>query len=102
MVCFYDFKIEIANNGVEALKKLDEMPDTHLVLMDIMMPEMDGYEAMCEIRKQNRFKKLPIIALTAKAMKEDREKCIEAGANDYISKPVDIDKLLSLMRVWLS
>jgi CheY-like chemotaxis protein len=98
----YDLKIEIANNGVEALKKLEEKPETHLVLMDIMMPEMDGYEAMAEIRKQNRFKKLPIIALTAKAMKDDREKCIEAGANDYISKPVDIDKLLSLMRVWLS
>ncbi len=98
----YDLKIEIANNGVEALKKLEENPETHLVLMDIMMPEMDGYEAMSEIRKQNRFKKLPIIALTAKAMKNDREKCIEAGANDYISKPVDIDKLLSLMRVWLS
>ncbi|WP_207536050.1 response regulator [Desertivirga arenae] len=98
----YDFEIEIANNGHEALKKLDEKPSTDIVLMDIMMPEMDGYEAMSHIRKQNRFNKLPIIALTAKAMKNDREKCIEAGANDYISKPVDIDKLISMMRVWLS
>jgi CheY-like chemotaxis protein len=70
--------------------------------MDIMMPEMDGYEAMQKIRAQARFKKLPIIALTAKAMKDDRQKCIDAGASDYISKPVDVDRLLSLMRVWLS
>ncbi|MEJ6978843.1 response regulator [Pedobacter sp. P351] len=98
----YDLNIQIANNGIEALKKLDEFPDTDIVLMDIMMPEMDGYEAMLAIRKQSRFVKLPIIALTAKAMKSDREKCIEAGANDYVSKPVDMDKLLSIMRVWLS
>jgi CheY-like chemotaxis protein len=69
--------------------------------MDIMMPEMDGYEVMKRIRKQPKFRKLPIIALTAKAMKGDRQRCIEAGANDYLSKPVDIDKLLSLLRVWL-
>ncbi len=98
----YELKIDIANDGREALKKLDEKPDTDIVLMDIMMPEMDGYEAMREIRKQKRFAKLPILALTAKAMKADRDKCMEAGANDYISKPVDIDKLLSLMRVWIS
>ncbi len=98
----YDMNIEIANNGHEALKKLDEKPDTDLVLMDIMMPEMDGYEAMQEIRNQSRFAKTPIIALTAKAMKNDREKCIAAGANDYISKPVDIDKLMSMILVWLS
>ncbi|WP_339698419.1 response regulator, partial [Algoriphagus aquimarinus] len=98
----YNMKIEIANNGLEALKKLDENPEIDIVLMDIMMPEMDGYEAMKEIRKQNRFSKLPIMALTAKAMKNDREKCIEAGANDYISKPVDVNKLVSMMRVWLS
>jgi len=69
--------------------------------MDIMMPEMDGYEAMQKIRQQSRYRKLPIIALTAKAMKGDKAKCIEAGANDYLSKPVDSDKLISLMRVWL-
>ncbi|OQY56652.1 MAG: hypothetical protein B6247_03065 [Candidatus Parabeggiatoa sp. nov. 2] len=69
--------------------------------MDIMMPEMDGYEAMRQIRKQPRYRQLPIIALTAKAMKGDKAKCIEAGANDYLSKPVDTDKLISLMRVWL-
>ncbi|MBC7913162.1 MAG: response regulator [Pyrinomonadaceae bacterium] len=98
----YELNIQIANNGIEALKKLDEFPDTDIVLMDIMMPEMDGYDAMQAIRKQSRFTKLPIIALTAKAMKADREKCIDAGANDYVSKPVDMDKLLSMMRVWLS
>ncbi|EDN72942.1 sensor histidine kinase/response regulator [Beggiatoa sp. SS] len=69
--------------------------------MDIMMPEMDGYEAMRKIRKQPQHRKLPIIALTAKAMKGDKAKCIDAGANDYLSKPVDTDKLISLMRVWL-
>ena len=69
--------------------------------MDVMMPEMDGYETMREIRKEERFKLLPIIALTAKAMKGDREKCIEAGASDYIAKPVDTEQLLSLLRVWL-
>ncbi|TKC07292.1 response regulator [Pedobacter frigoris] len=98
----YDMNIVIANNGREALEKLDETEQIDLVLMDIMMPEMDGYEAMKAIRSEKRFSKLPIIALTAKAMKNDREKCIEAGANDYISKPVDMDKLLSMLRVWLS
>ena len=72
-----------------------------LILMDIMMPEMNGYEIMQHIRAQARFEKLPIIALTAKAMKGDRQKAIDAGANDYIAKPIDIDKLLSLLRVWL-
>jgi len=98
----YDLKIIIANNGREALEKLAGPDTIDIVLMDIMMPEMDGYEAMKAIRMEKRFAKLPIIALTAKAMKNDREKCIEAGANDYISKPVDMDKLLSMLRVWLS
>ncbi|TDQ07623.1 response regulator [Pedobacter metabolipauper] len=98
----YDMNIIIANNGREAIEKLTDPGKIDLVLMDIMMPEMDGYEAMRAIRQEKRFAKLPIIALTAKAMKNDREKCIEAGANDYVSKPVDIDKLLSMLRVWLS
>jgi len=91
-----------AENGKIALEMLDSHPDIHLVLMDIMMPEMDGYEAMQRIRAQMRFNKLPVIALTAKAMKDDKQKCIDAGANDYITKPIDVDRLLSLMRVWLS
>jgi len=98
----YEMNILIANNGREAIEKLTEDNQIDLVLMDIMMPEMDGYEAMRAIRAEKKFAKLPIIALTAKAMKNDREKCIEAGANDYISKPVDMDKLLSMLRVWLS
>jgi CheY-like chemotaxis protein/signal transduction histidine kinase/CHASE3 domain sensor protein len=97
----YNLNIVMANNGLQALERLKETP-IDLVLMDIMMPGMNGYEAMEAIRLQPAFKKLPIIALTAKAMKQDREKCIAAGANDYISKPVDLDKLLSIMRVWLS
>jgi tubulin-specific chaperone A len=96
-----DMDIVIAENGKDALKSLDENDDVDLVLMDIMMPEMDGYEAMKHIRKKKDFKNLPIIALTAKAMKGDRQKCIDAGANDYLSKPIDIGKLLSLMQVWL-
>ena len=91
-----------AGDGVEALHMLNQHPDTALVLMDIMMPEMDGYEAMRRIRVDNRFKHLPVIALTAKAMASDREKCIEAGASDYIVKPVDRDKLFSLMKIWLA
>jgi CheY-like chemotaxis protein len=72
-----------------------------MVLMDIMMPDMDGYQTMHEIRNNPKFRTLPILALTAKAMKGDREKCLEAGASDYISKPVNTEQLLSLMRVWL-
>jgi CheY-like chemotaxis protein len=91
-----------AENGITALEMLDKHTDIDMVLMDIMMPEMDGYEAMRKIRSQIKFKNLPVIALTAKAMKEDKQKCIDAGANDYITKPIDIERLLSLMRVWLS
>ena len=94
-------QIVIGRNGYEALEKLEQNPNIDLVLMDIMMPEMDGIEATKRIRKQAKFAKLPIVAVTAKAMKEDQEKCLEAGANDYISKPVDLDKLLSLIRVWM-
>ncbi|MBI2909988.1 MAG: HAMP domain-containing protein, partial [Chloroflexi bacterium] len=90
-----------AENGAEAIKKLAETPDVDLVLMDIMMPEMDGYDTMHVIREKEQFRSLPIIALTAKAMKGDRQKCIAAGASDYIAKPVDTDQLLSLLRVWL-
>ncbi len=98
----YDMNIEIANNGQEALDILDRNDQIDLVLMDIMMPVMDGYEAIEKIRANKKFANLPIIAVTAKAMKGDREKTIAVGANDYISKPVDVDKLISLMRVWLS
>ncbi|MDO9182925.1 MAG: response regulator, partial [Bacteriovorax sp.] len=91
----------VGRNGHEAIAKLELEPGIDLVLMDIMMPEMDGHEATRRIRKQERFAKLPIIAVTARAMKDDQEKCLEAGANDYLSKPVDLDKLLSLIRVWM-
>ncbi|MFN4162028.1 MAG: response regulator, partial [Stenotrophomonas sp.] len=92
--------LEIARNGREALDKL--RPEIDLVLMDIMMPEMDGLTAMREIRADHRWRDLPIIALTAKAMPDDREHCLQAGANDYIAKPIDVDKLVSLCRVWCS
>lgn len=90
-----------AENGIAAIKMLKENPGIELVLMDVMMPEMDGYEATKEIRGISKFSKLPVIALTAKAMKGDREKCLASGMSDYIAKPVNIDQLLSLMRVWL-
>jgi len=90
-----------AENGAKALELLEKNSDIDLVLMDIMMPVMDGYEAIAKIRAQDKFRRLPIIALTAKAMKEDRAKCIAAGANDYLSKPVDQSRLISIMRVWL-
>ena len=94
--------ILVGRNGQEALDKLDQDPHIDLVLMDIMMPEMDGYESTRRIRKQKRFAKLPIIAVTAKAMIDDQEKCLNAGANDYVSKPVDLEKLQSLIRVWMN
>lgn len=97
----YDLIVEIANDGDEALEKLETTVGVDIVLMDIMMPKMDGYEATRQIRKQNKWSKLPVIALTAKAMKEDREKCLAAGANDYITKPIDMDRLISLMQLWL-
>jgi CheY-like chemotaxis protein len=90
-----------AENGKDALETLQKAHRVDVVLMDIMLPEMDGYETTRRIREVPRFRKLPIIALTAKAMKGDREKCIEAGASDYIAKPVDPDQLLSLLRVWV-
>jgi signal transduction histidine kinase/CheY-like chemotaxis protein/CHASE3 domain sensor protein len=94
-------KVEIARNGREAIEAVERSPDFDLVLMDIMMPEMDGLEAIRALRAQPAFAKLPIIALTAKAMQDDRDRCIAAGANDYIAKPLDVDKLLSLVRVWI-
>jgi signal transduction histidine kinase/DNA-binding response OmpR family regulator/CHASE3 domain sensor protein len=97
----YHMKVVSATDGKEALKQLQENPDVDIVLMDMMMPEMDGYESTRQIKSNPAFRKLPVIAVTAKAMTGDREKCIEAGASDYISKPVDIDQLLSLLRVWL-
>jgi CheY-like chemotaxis protein len=90
-----------AETGRRAIEMLQGHPDVDIVLMDIMMPDMDGYDTMRAIRKLATFRALPIIALTAKAMKGDREKCIEAGASDYISKPVDIDQLMAMLKVWL-
>ncbi len=90
-----------AENGREAIDALVQNPDVDIVLMDIMMPEMDGYETMRQIRQMKQFESLPMLALTAKAMKGDREQCIAAGASDYVSKPVDTDQLVSLLRVWL-
>jgi CheY-like chemotaxis protein len=96
-----DMEVLSATNGRQAIELIETTPDLSVVLMDIMMPEMDGYETMREIRKNPRFRTLPMLALTAKAMKGDREKCLEAGASDYIAKPVNTDQLLSLLRVWL-
>jgi HAMP domain-containing protein/signal transduction histidine kinase/DNA-binding response OmpR family regulator len=96
-----DMDVISATNGAGAIEIVQSNPDLSAVLMDIMMPDMDGYETMREIRHQPEFRTLPIIALTAKAMKGDREKCLDAGASDYIAKPVNTDQLLSLLRVWL-
>ena len=97
----YGAQISVARNGREALEKVTTGGELDLVLMDIMMPEMDGYEAITRIRANKKFDQLPIIALTAKAMSDDKEKCIAVGANDYLSKPINMEKLLSLIRVWL-
>jgi CheY-like chemotaxis protein len=97
-----DIVVSSAERGAVAIELLKEDPDIDLVLMDIMMPEMDGYDTMRAIRKIDRLKKLPIISLTAKAMVGDKEKCMEAGASDYLSKPVNILQLTSMMQVWLS
>jgi CheY-like chemotaxis protein len=97
----YEMDVIMADNGKLALEMLDQDAGIELVIMDIMMPVMDGYEAMRRIRENPQFNKLPIIALTANAMVGDRKKCIEGGANDYMTKPIDTDNLLSLLRVWL-
>ncbi len=94
-------QVEIGRNGFEAISKLDEVGDIDLVLMDIMMPGMDGLEATRRIRLNSHFQKLPIIAVTAKAMKDDQEQCLKAGCNDYLAKPIDLDRLFSLLRVWM-
>jgi CheY-like chemotaxis protein len=97
----HGMRISFAENGKDALAALKRDSSVDIVLMDVMMPEMDGYDTMRAVRNIREFRTLPIVALTAKAMKGDREKCIEAGASDYITKPADSDQLLSLMRVWL-
>jgi len=94
-------RIIVARDGLESLEKIDKNSDIDLVLMDIMMPKMDGFEAIRRIREKPEFQDLPIIALTAKAMKGDRAQCIEAGANDYLAKPVNTERLLSILKVWL-
>jgi CheY-like chemotaxis protein len=98
----HNLKVAHAENGRAGIELLKKTPDVDLVLMDIMMPEMDGYETMKAIRDIPEFRSLPIVALTAKAMKGDRAKCIEAGASDYITKPVDLEQLFSVLRVWIS
>jgi len=94
-------KVLTASTGREALSTLESSPDLSIALMDIMMPEMDGYQTIHAIRQKPDFRRLPIIALTAKAMKGDREKCMEAGASDYLAKPVNTEQLLSALRMWL-
>jgi CheY-like chemotaxis protein len=94
-------KVLTATTGSEAIEHVTTNPDISIVLMDIMMPQMDGYQTMTAIREKPEFRRLPIIALTAKAMKGDREKCLEAGASDYLAKPVNTEQLLSALRMWL-
>jgi CheY-like chemotaxis protein/signal transduction histidine kinase/HAMP domain-containing protein len=98
---YHQMEVVAAENGKDGIATLQKTPEIDIVLMDIMMPEMDGYETIRAVRRMGQFKSLPIIALTAKAMKSDREKCIEAGASDYIAKPVNAEQLISLLRVWL-
>jgi CheY-like chemotaxis protein len=98
----HDIKVLHAENGRAGIELLRKTPDVDIILMDIMMPEMDGYETTQAIRKVPAFQNLPIIALTAKAMKGDRDKCLEAGASDYVTKPVDLEQLFAVMRVWIS
>ena len=97
----YQVEVVVAMDGKQAIEQMEENPDIDVVLMDMMMPEMDGYETIRQIRNDKRYAKLPVIAVTAKSMVGDRQKCIDAGASDYISKPVDLDQMLSLLRVWL-
>ena len=94
-------KIVVAENGKMAIEKLEQEKGIDLVLMDVMMPVMDGYEATTSIRKHEAFKNIPIISLTAKAMPEDKAKSLEAGASDYLTKPVNMNKLLDMVRLWL-
>jgi len=96
----HGLEVLYAENGKDGIAALERNPDVNVVLMDVMMPEMDGYETMRAIRKDPAHKALPIIAITAKALKEDKDKCIVAGASDYLPKPVDTDKLLQLIRLW--
>jgi CheY-like chemotaxis protein len=97
----HEMEVISAMNGRQAIDIIQQQPEIGVVLMDIMMPEMDGYQTMQEIRKDPKFSLLPILALTAKAMKGDRDKCLAAGASDYVAKPVNTNELLSLLRVWL-
>ena len=98
----YGPELITAPNGKDALRTLETHPDANMILMDVMMPEMDGYETIKRIRQKQAHKKLPIIVLTAKAMKSDLEKCLEVGASDYLSKPIDVQQLLAVMEVWLA
>jgi CheY-like chemotaxis protein len=97
----HDVKVLHAENGAEGMRIMETAPDIDVALVDIMMPDMDGYETMRQIRSKPAISQIPLIAVTAKAMKGDRQKCLDAGASDYIAKPVDIDLLLALLRVWL-
>jgi CheY-like chemotaxis protein len=93
-------QVLVAENGREAITLARDTPDLDGILMDIMMPEVDGYEALRELRRDARFETMPMIALTARAMKGERERCLEAGANDYLTKPIDGERLLSALRSW--